>query len=532
MSNDNPNTLFLFNQKLIGFSEKFKFKSPVLAKIYSVVFFLAIINVFYTYFGVYKFIDKRPCSIHVSAQTSRASVALNYYENDMNFFTPQYQRTMEGKGYTGLEFPVIYYVGAICYKLFGFNEIYLRLISLIITTVGLLYFFLLSLKYTKSNWISISVISAVICSPVFIFYTPNFMPDPPSIALILASWYFLFKYKDSHQTKHLNWFIFLATLGVLLKVTGAICFVIVLVILLLDRLKFFKNNERDFIFPDKRKIVARIAIGFAIVVAWYKYSRWFPEAFGGQTFLLSPNMYQNWDGLLEVLDWMKKLWLNHYYSTESYILLGVIASFIILFVKHANRLLISITVLYIFGCIFYFLFFLNQFMHHDYYIITMLPALFFLFLTFADIINKLSEKYFYPLRIILLVVLFFNLKESFIKTRLNMYDRNSVDIFYWTDDYRAYEDLEPKLRKHGIVREDRVVSGFDNSDCGSIYLMNQLGTTFGKEAPKEQVDAMLAHPNSKYLVLNDSAKFRKMYNYDFSDKVLDVHRGLIIYKIK
>ena len=162
----------------------------------------------------------------------------------------------------------------------------------------------------------------------------------------------------------------------------------------------------------------------------------------------------------------------------------------------------------------------------------MLPTIFFLFLCFADIINKLSHNYFYPVKIILIFILFFNLKESLIKTRVKIYERYSSDIFYWTGDYRMYEDLEAKLRRLGINRNDRVVSAYDNTDCGSIYLMNQLGVTFGNEALKHDVDSFIQHKNVKYLVLSDSAKFKKEYNYDFSDKIIATHRGLIIYKLR
>jgi hypothetical protein len=162
----------------------------------------------------------------------------------------------------------------------------------------------------------------------------------------------------------------------------------------------------------------------------------------------------------------------------------------------------------------------------------MFPTLFFLFLAFIDVMKKLSEKYFYPLKFVLIIALVFNLRESFAKAKINYNERNSKDIYYWTGDYRAYEDLEPKLRKLGVTRDDRVVSGYDNTDCASLYLMNQLGVTFGEESPKSIVDSLINHPNAKYLVLTDSASFRTKFGYNLVDKILTYHRGLIIYKLK
>jgi hypothetical protein len=520
------------NESIKTFAGKFSIGNKRISAIFSIVLFLLCLHFFYSYVGVYKYIHKRPCSIHISAQTSRASVALNYYENSMNFFTPQYQRTLEGKGYTGLEFPIIYYMGAICYKLFGFDEMYLRVISLVITSIGLLFFFLLSRTFTKSNLVSLCIVGAVICSPVFLFYTPNFMPDPPSVAFILTGWYFLFRYFSTQKSPYLNLTVIFFTLGMLLKVTGGICFAVLFVLLILDKLKFFRNKEREALFPEKKRLIIKSCVGLAVVISWYKYSTWFPATHGGSTFLLNRNSYESWADTLDVLDWIKKLWLDHYYPYEGYVLLIAVAALVIIFCWKANRLLLTITVLYFLGSLCYFYLFLRQFKHHDYYIITMLPTFFFMFLCFADIIRKTAEKYFYPLQLVLLVVFFFNFKESFMKSRQSYCTRYSTDIYYWTGDFRAYEDLEPKLRKLGIKREDRVISGFDATDCASIYLMNQLGIVFSSDNSKSEVDAWMNYPTVKYMVLNDSATFRRQYNYDLSDKVIATHRGLMIYRLK
>jgi hypothetical protein len=110
--------------------------------------------------------------------------------------------------------------------------------------------------------------------------------------------------------------------------------------------------------------------------------------------------------------------------------------------------------------------------------------------------------------------------------------RNSHDIFYWTGDYRAYEDLEPKLRNAGIKRTDKFISAFDDSYCSSLYLMDQIGVTVMGWNTKEDVQRYIQNPEMKYLILNDSARFNKLYPNDFHNKVFLHHRGLIIYKLR
>ena len=73
------------------------------------VFFISVFFI-YWFVGIFKHIHERPAYIHISAQCQRASIALNYYKTDMNFFKPRIQRYIKGEGITGVEFPIIYYM--------------------------------------------------------------------------------------------------------------------------------------------------------------------------------------------------------------------------------------------------------------------------------------------------------------------------------------------------------------------------------------------------------------------------------------
>ena len=101
-----------------------------------------------------------------------------------------------------------------------------------------------------------------------------------------------------------------------------------------------------------------------------------------------------------------------------------------------------------------------------------------------------------------------------------------------TWDYTAYEDLEPKLRKLGIKRTDKVLSGYDNSFCTSLYLMDQPGYTFGSNINKPELDYHFSSNQYKYLILTDSAAFSKIYPNNFGNNIIGTHRGLLIYKLK
>lgn len=528
----------------MGFAEKIKGINDKIKSVYSgnssarwsrmlaPLIFSIVFGTFYWYIGVFKYIENRPSSLHISAQCQRASIALNYYEGSMNFFEPQIQRQLDTDGIAGVEFPIIYYTGAILYKLFGFNEAYLRGVSLAVVTLGFYLIFLFANRFLKNSLVSAMAILAGVVSPVLMFYTPNFMPDAPGIGFQFMAWYFLWRYMESRHTRDLNLFAITGTLGALLKATSAIMFAVVICLLILDKLKFFRNENGPHRFPEPRKILGRMGVGIAVVIVWYVYAKWLSKHHHNEAFALEPMLVTEWNVALSVFDTIKNLWSKHYFAYESYVLFSASFIAILVFFKYANRLLWSITMLYFFGLLCYAYLFFYQFKWHDYYFIALIPLAVFLVITFLEMVMRFSRTYFVLTEITLIVVLFFNVKESLIFCKRNYHMRYSKEMYYWTGDYRAYEDLEPKLRAKGIKRTDKVLSLFDDSYCSSLYLMNQIGINHENEAPPENIKIYLANPNIKYLVVNDSVRFNKYYPNTLQKNIVVTHRGLIVYKIR
>lgn len=499
-------------------------------KLVSIAVFLLSLNWFYSYVGIYERIPERPCSIHSSAQCQRASISQNYYNIDMNFFKPRINVFLKSNGITGVEFPIIYYTAAITYKLFGFNDAYLKTINLILVTLGIFFFFRMSQLFLKNTVLSLLLVCSAIVSPVLLYYSANVSPDTPAFAFVLCAWYFFFRYLSSNKNSHLNLFVFFGALGALIKIISVMCFLVVFCLLILDQLKFFKKDDRLFLISGKRKVIIRSIIGILVVISWYVYAKLIYTIYGNPPFAMEAMMVTDMDTLRDVIKYAKN-WIFHYYSTETYTFL-VCAIVLILFnLKRANRLLLTITGIYILGSLAYVFLFLRQFMHHDYYIIAMLPCVFFLLLVFFDIINKFSLRYSLLINVVFVIVIFFNVKESIEKCR-EIYAERFNAKEYLGGNFRSYYDLGPRLRSMGIKWEDKFVSAFDNSFSNSLYFMNQAGFQIPEDANRETIEGTLKLPDVKYLVLNDSAKFNKIYPNNFAKQIILYHRGLIIYKLK
>lgn len=521
----------IVNQKVIGFFQRFEIKEQKLGLIFSLLIFAFCLNWFYSYVGVYDYLHVRPSSIHSSAQCQRASIALNYYETDMNFFKPRIQKYSEMGGVTGVEFPVMYYLDALAYKLLGFSEVNARIISLSLVSLGLLFFFLLTNQFLKNSFLSITIVGSAAFSPTLLFYAPNFMPDAPSLALILIAWFYFFKYIRSHSIKHFNFFLIFATLAALIKVVALIALVIIVCLMVLDGLKFFKKNNSLPVFEKPHLQLIKIAVSVGVVFSWYYYANWLATAYKNETFSLSPVMGDA-GTLKAVMDNVKELWLFHYYANETYVLLGAAIVFICIFAKYTNRLLFSITFLYFLGNLTFVYFFLNQFINHDYYIISILPLVFFLLLTFADSLVRVANTHFVLIKGIFFIIIAFNMKESLLNCKENYQYRYSSEIYYWAGDNRPYFDLESRLRAVGVKRTDLTISGFDDTFCSSLYLMNQIGIPIASWNDSLKIDEMIKYKLSKYLILNDTARFNKIYPNDFSKNIILTHRGLVVYKLR
>lgn len=498
----------------------------------SVILFFLALNWFYGYIGIYERLDERPCSIHSSSQCQRASIAQNYYHIDMNFFKPRVNRFDYSGGITGSEFPIIYYLAAISYKLFGFNDMYLKLINLLFVTLGFYFFFRLAQQFLKNAVLSVFLVCAAVVSPVLLYYSANMLPDAPALGLVLCAWFFFFRYLKSNKNKHLYFFVAFGTLAGLIKVISVMCFFVAFGLIFLDWLGFFKNEEgkRKELIQKKGRVILSSIIGMLIIVAWYYYCRLIYHFYGNPPSLMNTMIVTDSDTLAMVWGFMKN-WIFDYYPSEAYVLMACGVVFILVNIRRVNRLLLSLTVIYILGSACYLYLFLYQFMHHDYYIVAMLPSVFFLFLTFFDLVSRISLRYTVLINALFIIILVFNLKESLDKSRKIYATRFDAKV-YFSADYRPYYDLRPRLRDRGIKWEDKFVIAFDESYSNSLYFIDQAGYTIEKTYEPELIDKILKKPDAKYLILSDSAMFNKMYPNNFADKIIMYHRGLIIYKLK
>ena len=87
------------------------------------------------------FLDEPPCSSHVWRQCITLAVTRNFFEEDMDIMKPRVDHRLDTDGVTGMQFPSYEFVAAAISKVTGYREWVIRLYSLVLFSIGILFFY-------------------------------------------------------------------------------------------------------------------------------------------------------------------------------------------------------------------------------------------------------------------------------------------------------------------------------------------------------------------------------------------------------
>jgi hypothetical protein len=302
---------------------------------------------------------------HNWRQVTVNMVSRNYLEVDNTIFYPRIDIAGEKSGITGMEFPILNYVIYVVAEVFGYQHWYGRLINLLISSIGLLFFYKLTRKYFDEKIAFYSTI--VLAVSIWFPFSRKIMPDTFSMSLIMMSIYFGSNYLDStfrkcHLINLLSYFLFLL-LGVLSKLPSGYLLIVFGI--------FYLNKN---ICLKRKMIFAAVSfIAFIPIVFWYFY--WVPylvEKYGFWHFFMGKSFGQGFNEITQNLN----ITFSRFYDTAlkfigfAVFIYGLYVSiikkdwkiyalFVLTFVSFAVIILKS-------G---------YTFLHHNYYIIPFVPIM-------------------------------------------------------------------------------------------------------------------------------------------------------------
>jgi 4-amino-4-deoxy-L-arabinose transferase-like glycosyltransferase len=179
-----------------------------------------------------KYSNYPPVGFHAWRQTIGLSVARNYYEEDMNLFTPRVDSRGQHTGITGMEFPLTNYLIAITYHIFGFNNISSRYLILAFSFVAIAFCFLFFKEMFKDKFYGLCAALLMIFSPLFCYYSFAVLPEVPSLAFLLISLFYLHKWDQENKNKYFTMFAIAFCLAGLIKISAIIILPYALILLI------------------------------------------------------------------------------------------------------------------------------------------------------------------------------------------------------------------------------------------------------------------------------------------------------------
>lgn len=112
---------------------------------------------------------------HNWRQVTGLMVTRNYLEIDANILYPRIDDNQGNTGITGMEFPVLNYLYYLTAKIFGFTHWYGRLLNLIISSIGLLFFSRIIRKYFNYRVALASTLCLI--GSIWFAFSRKMMPD-------------------------------------------------------------------------------------------------------------------------------------------------------------------------------------------------------------------------------------------------------------------------------------------------------------------------------------------------------------------
>ncbi len=230
--------------------------------------------------------------VHSWRQADTASIARNFLFNNLIFWQPQVNWSGSTDGFVECEFPLYQYLVAHLYKLFGFNEVYARGLSVLFGCLSIIFLFRLIKKVfdIQIAWWG-SLFYAIL--PACVFYSRTIQPESLMMFLGIFSLERWITFLDYNHKKNLilSWLAF--TIAVLIKVLPLFWIGIPILITSLQKSLFIKY--KIYIYP---------MISILICSIWYLYSYKLGQS-SGISFGL-------WGGDTDRYSWLTLLELRYY----------------------------------------------------------------------------------------------------------------------------------------------------------------------------------------------------------------------------
>lgn len=410
---------------------------------------------------------------HHWRQVTGLMVARNFLEEDNNILYPRVDEVgiggMVSSGVIGMEFPFMNYLMYLLSLVAGYEHWYGRLLNLIVTSIGLLYFF----KLIRAHWDERIALwaTATLGFSVWFAFGRKAMPDTASVSFaFIALWNAHQHLKEGKWTSLIAYSLF-STLAILVKIPSAIFLAFV-------PLMLWQNG---FSYPNKLRVFAASAL--PLIMAYWWYYIWNPQI------AAESGMWYNSGG--SVADGAKlfiqefSLVVSYFYFSTlmSYVLLAIFLLGIYAIVKTKDRKAQAVLITGLLLFLLYAFISGRHFVYQHYYMIFLAPV--WALIVALSLRAKLFPKIVMGLMVIGMIEAYFNQLHDF---RIHEYNWRKAELENIFDQFSDRFDLI-------------VVNGEGNPQ--ELYMSHRKGWTCKNEeiADKRYMNEVIM-AGAKYLLIN------------------------------
>lgn len=437
---------------------------------------------------------------HVWRQADCISLAWNYYDTTWNLFQPTIHNLFSDdhtSGRTAGEFPILYYLVGMIWRVTGPDLFIYRLIEFLLHFAGTIALFASVRRILANGFWAVCIALLFYTSPAIVYFSVGFLTDVPAFDLALIGWWFTVRYATERKRRLWAYAVFFFTLGMLLKVTAGMSLVALAGVLLWHILFSKKAKAQWSIFNGDRHEWTALVAGFLVVYAWYAYAAYYNGLHGGKyTFNgLWPIWTMSPDERSTTWEFGRDILVFQVFDTSVWLLLGVAFTALAVNIKQINTQVILLNLLLIVGTVLYALFWFNAVNNHDYYFINPTITLVVLLVSFLGMLSRtypdlLEARW---SRWAMVALLVFNVAYTAQNMQMR-YDTSGTmtadellpiyhdaELAHWNNlsywELEPYTKIQPGLRELGIHPGDLVVVADDRTINVSLIFIGNRGWT-------------------------------------------------------
>ncbi|MEY3238432.1 MAG: hypothetical protein RI883_2533 [Bacteroidota bacterium] len=485
--------------------------------------------------------------MHQWRQSDAYSITYNYYAEGMHFFEPKIHNQTSKEGKAVGEFPIIYYIDALIWKITGPSFFSSRVSNLCFAFLGLFALFRMIQIVLKDYFFAYIIPILLFSSPLYGYYSNSFLINIPALSFLFIGWYYFMLFYNKKNSWILVVSILFITLAGLLRPSMLIGFLPFYALLFLELIGYFKSA----LFFKKTVHSAILMLPIVVVYGWMTFSKNY-NAVNDSIYFLS-TIRPIWENENIPLVWSKLSFgmLSEWYHTSVRTIFCLIFLWLILNPKKLNKLAFLFTCSIVLELILYVILWYSNFDIHDYYLIEFFILIPPLLICFLFYIKENHENIFYSksIRAMTIVALCLSLFYGASKTRMK-YDKKVFFLtemflsedeigywkwFHWDYDMKskAYETVTPYLRSLGIKRTDIVVSVPDQSPNITLSLMDQKGFTSIYSSDENLQDYLpkFIKKGAKYLIVKESSILENDKLSKYTKEKIGSYRNIQIYEL-